>query len=299
MAAPDATSSLCVLVLGASGQIGHFLLPQLLAHGVAVEAVSRQAQPPAARVHWSRFDLYLNGDAAYRPDIVISAGPLDGLLAWLSRTRHRPGRIVAFSSTSASTKQGSTDPAERELAQRLLDSERVLQLHCQARGIGWTILRPTLVYGCGLDANLSRIAALARRWRVVPLPADAIGRRQPVHAQDLAACAWTAANTDVSLGKRYELCGGTSLTYLEMVRRTVRCLKPPGYVLRLPSWLFRLLVGPLQRLDLVPGLSAAMLDRMRTDLVFSAAEAERDLGWVGRPFQPDEACFTAPDLPSS
>lgn len=299
MVSQDASSTLRVLVLGASGQIGHFLVPELLAHGVAVEAVSRQAQPSQTNVHWSRFDLYLNGDAACRPDIVISAGPLDGLLAWLSRTRHRPGRIVGFSSTSAKTKQHSPDPIERELAERLLQGERALELHCEARGIGWTILRPTLVYGCGLDANLSRIAALARRWRVVPLPADAVGRRQPVHAQDLAACAWAAANTDVSLGKRYELCGGTSLAYLEMVRRTVSCLRPPGYVLRLPSWLFRLLVRLLQRFDLVPGLSAAMLDRMSTDLVFSAAEAEHDLGWKGRDFEPDEGCFTRPDLPSS
>lgn len=299
MMLPDKNSAQRVLVLGASGQIGHFLLPELLAHGALVEAVSRKPPPADTRIHWSRFDLYLNGDAAQRPDIVISAGPLDGLLAWLSRTRHRPGRIVAFSSTSAQTKQDSRDPAERELAARLLHGERTLETHCEARGIGWTILRPTLVYGCGLDANLSRIAALARRWRVVPLPANAVGLRQPVHAQDLAACAWSAANTMVSLGKRYELCCGTALSYLEMVRRTVSCLTPPGYVLRLPPWLFQLLARPLQRFDLVPGLSAAMLARMRTDLVFSAAEAERDLGWVGRDFRPDAGCFIRADPASS
>ncbi len=42
--------------------------------------------------------------------------PLDGLLAWLGRTRHRPERIVAFSSTSAETKRDSPDAGERELA---------------------------------------------------------------------------------------------------------------------------------------------------------------------------------------
>ena len=296
MTARGDTATVRVLVLGASGQIGHYLVPELLARGVEVEAVSRQARPAQAHLHWNRFDLYLKGDAAHRPDIVISAGPLDGLLTWLSRTRHRPDRIVAFSSTSAQTKQDSTDPLERKLAELLLQGEKALELHCEARGIGWTILRPTLVYGCGLDANLSRIAALARRWRVVPVPADATGLRQPVHAQDLATCAWSAANTPVSLGKRYELCGGTSLSYLEMVRRTVTCLTPPGHVLRLPSWLFRSLAGLMQRFDLIPGLTSAMLARMRTDLVFSAAEAKHDLGWVGREFLPDESCFTRPDL---
>lgn len=282
-ATPRATRA---LVLGASGQIGHFLLPELLANRVEVEAVSRQAQAPREGVAWSRFDLYVNGDAAQRPDLVFSAGPLDGLLAWLARTRHRPARIIAFSSTSVWTKQDSPDGVERELAMRLLRSEQTLITHCQARGIGWTILRPTLIYGCGMDANLSRIAALARRWRIVPIPADASGLRQPVHAQDLARCAWRVANTGASLGKHYDLSGGEIVSYEEMVRRTIGCLRPPGRVLRLPSWLFRGLARLARRYDLVPGFGPAMLERMRQDLVFPATRASADLDWSPRGFQP-------------
>ena len=285
------------LVLGATGQIGRFLLPELLAQEVDVEAVSRQAHPPHEHVLWSRFDLYHNGDAARRPDVVFSAGPIDGLLAWLARTRHRPTRVVAFSSTSAQIKQNSPDPAERELAARLLQAEQALALHCDARDIGWTILRPTLVYGCGLDANLSRIVALARRWRFVPLPRDAHGLRQPVHAQDLAIGAWQAANTPASLGKRYDLCGADTLEYTEMVRRTVGFLMPPAYLLRVPSGVFRGLARLLRRYDLIPGFGPAMLDRMRQDLVFSTAAASRDLGWSPRGFRPDASDFPKPPHP--
>lgn len=274
------------LVLGASGQIGHFLLPELLTHGIEVEAVSRQAQVTSSAVTWSRFDLYLHGDAAQRPDVVFSAGPLDGLLAWLARTRHRPDRIVAFSSTSAMTKSDSPDPAERELAQRLIQAEQALVNHCQARRIGWTLLRPTLIYGCGLDANLSRIAALARRFPVVPLPTSATGLRQPVHAQDLARCAWLAANSTVALARHYDLPGGETIGYTEMVRRTVACVRPRAWVVRLPSWPFRLFARIVRRFDLVPGFGPAMLGRMQEDLVFSAARAEADLGWHRRGFQP-------------
>lgn len=274
------------LVLGATGQIGRFLLPELLAQGVEVEALSRQAQPPQAHILWSRFDLYHNGDAARRPDVVFSAGPIDGLMAWLARTRHRPTRIVAFSSTSAQIKQNSPDPTERELAARLLQAEQALALHCDARDIGWTILRPTLVYGCGLDANLSRIVALARRWRFVPVPRGAHGLRQPVHAQDLAIGAWQAANTPASLGKRYDLCGADTIEYTEMVRRTVAFLTPRAYLLQVPSGVIRGLARLLRRYDLIPGFGPAMLDRMRQDLVFSTADASRDLGWSPRGFRP-------------
>lgn len=283
------------LVLGASGQIGHFLVPLLCAHGIEVEAVSRQAQASRPGLTWSRFDLYLHGDAARRPELVFSAGPLDGLLAWLARTRHRPERIVAFSSTSALTKQDSSDPAERELAARLARAEQALISHCQARHIGWVILRPTLIYGCGMDANLSRIAALARRFRLVPLPANATGLRQPVHAQDLAHGAWLAACSTAALGKRYELSGGGAIAYAEMVQRTVACIQPRGYVVRIPSSLFRLFARIARRFDLMPGFGPAMLERMRQDLVFPAHAAARDLGWVGRSFEPRAEDF--PRLP--
>lgn len=279
------------LVFGASGQIGRFLLPELVAQGVEVEAVSRDAQPAQPGVTWRRFDLYVNGDAAQRPDVVFSTGPLDGLLAWLSRTRHRPARIVAFSSTSAQTKTDSPDPAERELAARLQRSERALVMHCDPRDIGWTILRPTMVYGCGMDANISRIAALARRWRVVPLPSDAMGLRQPVHAHDLAVCAWAALGTERSVRRRYDLGGGETLSYLEMVRRIVSCLTPRGHVLPVSPRVFRSIAGLAMRLRVVSDFGPGVLERMRHDLVFSSAEAERDLGWSPRPFRPEPEHF--------
>ncbi len=282
------------LVLGASGQIGHFLIPELLARGIEVEAVSRQAQSAHEGARWSRFDLYSGGDAAVTPDVVFSAGPLDGLLAWLGRTRHRPGRVVAFSSTSAQTKQDSPDAAERELAARLARSEAALEAFCDARRIAWTILRPTLVYGCGRDVNLSRIAALARRWRVVPLARDATGLRQPVHAQDLACGALRAAQRPECAGQRYDLPGGEILTYLEMVRRTVNCLRPRGHLLVLPSWAFHGLAYALARHHAMAGLGRGVIDRMRQDLVFSSADAERDLDWEPRPFHPAAKDFPQP-----
>lgn len=282
------------LVLGATGQIGRFLLAELRAQGAVVEAVSRQPSVPGTEVIWSRFDLYAGGDAAAAPDVVFSTGPLDGLLAWLARTRHRPGRIVAFSSTSALTKQESPDPAERELALGLARAEAALQAYCDARRIDWTILRPTLIYGCGMDANLSRIAALARRWRLVPLSRRATGLRQPVHAQDLAICAVRAAQRPVSARRCYELGGGEVLSYREMVRRTVACVRPRGHLILLPARVFDALVWLACRARAVSGLGRGIVERMRHDLIFDHASAVRDLGWNPRPYRP-----TTDDFPSA
>lgn len=282
------------LVFGASGQIGHFLLPLLLAEGVKVEAISRHARASTEAVLWTQFDAFAAGDAQHRPDLVFSAGPLDGLLAWLARTRHRPQRIVAFSSTSALSKQHSDDAGESALADHLLRAEAALAAHCEARGVTGTILRPTLIYGCGKDANLSRIVSLARRWHWLPVPRHAKGLRQPVHAQDLAFGAWRAACATTRLAKCYEVCGGETLDYTEMVRRTVACLNPPAHVVRVPSGMFRAGAWALVRMGRLPGFGASMLRRMGEDLVFSDAAARSDFGWSARGFHPSVEDFPKP-----
>ena len=63
-------------------------------------------------------------------------------------------------------------------------SEEALAAFCLPRSIAWTVLRPTLIYAEGLDSNVSRLAALIRRFGVLPIlrawrrPAPAGPRRR-------------------------------------------------------------------------------------------------------------------------
>src|SRR5689334_17580513 len=92
------------LVLGASGQVGYFVLRRLGLRADEVVAVSR-GDPPAwsrglERVRWVKGDLFRDC-APPQAETVISAGPLDGLAAWLERSDPvPPRRLVALSSTS-------------------------------------------------------------------------------------------------------------------------------------------------------------------------------------------------------
>jgi nucleoside-diphosphate-sugar epimerase len=68
---------------------------------------------------------------------------------------------------------------------------------CALRQLVLTLLRPTLIYGCGLDQNISRLARIIRLCRCMLVAGQARGLRQPVHADDLAALAVAAlARTD-------------------------------------------------------------------------------------------------------
>lgn len=281
------------LVFGASGQIGAGLLPRLLAQGAEVDAVTRGAVPASndAAMRWLQHDLFGEQPAPPAPDLVFSLGPLDGFVRWLERVPSPPQRVVAFGSTSAVTKRDSIDPEERELASHLRQLEARLAALCRERGSAWTLLRPTLIYGLGRDRSLTRIVQLARRWHAFVLPAGATGRRQPVHADDLSAAAVQAAFAGASADRAYDLSGGETLRYNEMVRRTLCCLTPPPRLFEVPSPLFRAALALASASGRLRDAGKGMLARMREDLVFDHADARRDFGYAPRPFAPSADMF--------
>ena len=279
------------LVFGASGQIGAPLLERLGDAGWRVLAVSREARSDAPGRHW------LQGDFARMPalpaavDAVFSCGPLDLFARWYEAAGLHCPRVVAFGSTSASTKQDSRYEAERELACRLLGTEARLHAAAEARGAAATLLRPTLVYGAGRDATLTRIAAMARRWGRFVLPARAEGLRQPVHVDDLAAAALAACEAQAAHGRAYDLPGGERLPYREMVARVLACVEPRPALHALAMPVFLSLLRLAQARGIAGGLGPGAVARMREDLVFDAAPAARDFAYAPREFRPTPGMF--------
>jgi nucleoside-diphosphate-sugar epimerase len=193
-------------------------------------------------------------------------------------------RLVAFSSTSRITKAQSPDPGEREVAARLATSEDTVRQACEAAGVRWTLLRPTMIYAEGQDRNVSRLAGLIRRLGLLPLAGDGRGLRQPVHAQDLAGAALAAAAAPATFDRTYDLPGGETLSYRAMAERVFAGLGRRPRIVPVPPTLWRL--GLALARPLLPGATAAMGERMSEDLVFDGRPARADFGWAPRPFHP-------------
>ncbi|HEU4773336.1 MAG TPA: nucleoside-diphosphate sugar epimerase [Lysobacter sp.] len=288
------------LVFGGTGPIGRAVLARLPADRWRVTAVSRREPVDGdgnrvdGGIRWLQGELDAPPPLPERVDAVFSCGPLDGFARWYADTRLQAARVVAFGSTSVDTKQDSTDPAERDLARRLAQAEQRIFDRAVACGAAATVLRPTLVYGVGRDASLTRIAALARRWGRFPLPRGAGGLRQPVHVDDLAVAALGCLDRPSTYGRAYALPGGETLPYRDMVARVLAALQPPAKLVELPAPLFQLMLGVARITGRANGLGAAVA-RMRADLVFDAAPAQRDFDYRPRHFQPTAAMFGAMD----
>lgn len=279
------------LLFGGTGQVGAALLARLRAAGWEVDALSRSPRPPAAGVSWLRGGFETMPPLRGGYDAIASCGPLDHFARWHAASGIDAPRVVAFGSTSLAVKRDSADAGERDLATRLASAEAALFAAADARGGTAIVLRPTLVYGAGRDLTLSRIAAIARRIRVFPLPRGATGLRQPVHVDDLAATALAALSVPAPGSRGYDLPGGETLPYREMVARVLAALDPPARLLELPPPVFAALSAALRATGRLQGFGPAAQARLREDLVFDVAPAAEALGHAPRPFAPDAAMF--------
>ena len=286
------------LVFGGSGQIGAPLLQRLRDARWRVLAVSRTAQTDVGDVRWLRGDCDGVDDLPAAVDAVLSCGPLDHFARWYASSPVECARVVAFGSTSAAVKHDSGDAHERDLAMRLRAAEDSLFANARTRGAAATVLRPTLVYGSGRDRTLSRIAALARRAGLFALPRSACGLRQPVHVDDLADAAFAALDADAAHGNAYDLPGGETLPYREMVVRVLGALQPPARLVEVPAPLFAAMLSVARATGRMHGFGDAALARMREDLVFDSAPARRDFGYAPRMFAPTAEMFESKLPPS-
>jgi nucleoside-diphosphate-sugar epimerase len=286
-----------ITVTGATGIVGSYLLPLLLERGFRVQAVSRRPPPPtcdqgaaAGSLTWLGLDIGGGRTAGLGPaTALVHAAPL-WLLPPLLPAVADLGvhRLIAFGSTSRFTKEASSSPTEREAARRLAEAERAVSTLCAESGIAETLFRPTLIYGGGRDRNVGDIARFVRRFGFFPVAGQGLGRRQPVHAEDLARACLAALDNRATFGRSYDVPGGETITYREMVARIARSVGRAPRILPVPLPLLRLLLAWAGRVPGLGHLTPEMADRMSEDLTFDGSAARVDFGYAPRSFDPPQ-----------
>lgn len=284
-------------LLGATSLIGECLLKQLIQNNWHITAFSRrpitQSHPQIA---WKQLDTTNQLRAGTEENNIpfwICAAPvwtLPDYFDLISASGAR--RIVVLSSTSRFTKDTSSDPSERKIAQQLIKGEEFVQTWAATHGVKWIILRPTLIYGYGHDKNITEIARFIRRFGFFPLLGSAKGLRQPIHVEDVASACYAALDTLNLTNRSYNLTGAETLSYREMVKRVFEALNHPPHMLTVPLWFFQIAAWGLSWLPRYHNGTSAMAKRMNQDLTFDCSDAKQDLNFSPRSFK-----LKAEDLP--
>ncbi|NIJ21322.1 uncharacterized protein YbjT (DUF2867 family) [Sphingomonas naasensis] len=218
------------MVLGAGGFIGRQIVAELTAAGHRVTGVVRalagldRAFPDARFVE---LDLTrATGPADWTPhlagvDIIVNAAGLlrgagmEAVHVTAPRALYAAAatagvrRMVLISAISARTGV-DTDYARSKLA-----GEQVLR----DAGIGWTILRPSLVYGDGSYGGTSLLRGMAGLPLRVPLPGDGSFAFTPIHVRDLARAVRLTCEEARFAGEVLEPVGPETLSLRALLAR--------------------------------------------------------------------------------
>jgi nucleoside-diphosphate-sugar epimerase len=299
-----------VLLTGASAQVGLHAMPKLLGAGFEVCALSRTIRQSEVKVcsavsglRWfspDNFKAIAPGENSGEnsgspfPEILISAGPIHLAVQMLEQCSSIK-KLVCLSTTSVFSKADSSDQGEKELIETIIQAEQQLMALCTARKVDLAILRPTLIYGCGMDENISRLGQFIRRFGFLPLAGPATGLRQPLHVYDLAELITIMARSEMPGCTEYVVTGGSTLSYRDMAAKIFKALGKTERMLSLPPGLLATSVSVAGRIAAKKSLTAAMVLRQNQDLVFDGSKAQQQFGFKPRTFEPTAGDFQLPD----
>ena len=275
-----------VIIMGATSLIGPYVCSRLADEGFIVECFSRKPKiikcSSKLTFRWREFDIKNPGDW-YAPAgvIIISLLPLQILFQLLPRLK-KADQIIALSTTSVFTKIQSKDRKERNLINCMINCEREIIKFSTNFKINWTIMRPTLVYGAGQDNNISAISYFIKKFGLFIVARPASGLRQPVHADDIAQAIVAAINNKDASNTSFNLGGGETLTYLNMVKRIFESTGRRPIIICLPSGLLSFALCCFN-LVFQSSYSPALFYRMNQDFVFDFTPAKSILRYNPRP----------------
>lgn len=273
-----------LLVTGATGFTGSHLVPALLESGHEVRCLVRPSSN-RSRLPAGAMEI-ITGDLA---DTETLARALRGVQALVNLASlgfgHAPGivaaavkagvrRAVFLSTTAIFTQLDAKSRAVRVSAEETI----------RQSGIGFTILRPTMIYGSARDRNMCRLIRYLKRWPLIPVVGSGKGLQQPVHVADVADAIRCSLANPATEGKCYNISGGSILTFDELIDTICRLLRRRVFKIHLPRppIVFALQVAEKLALDLP--IKAEQLLRLDEDKAFDYAEARNDFGYAPRPF---------------
>lgn len=272
-----------VLVTGATGFLGEYVIARLLAGAERVIAFARPTShvAPLAALGVEVRSGDLGDQAALRRalagvDVLVNLASLGfghapTIVAAAANAGLQHAVFVSTTSIYSSLPSGSK-PTRIAAEQAIRNS-----------GLSYTLLRPTMIYGSPRDRNIWRLIKYLSRWAVVPLVGDGSALQQPVFVDDVAQAVVAVLHSEAARGSEYNLAGGTRLSFAQLLREVCRQLGRRAAMIRIPSNVAVAAARALRQSGL--GISAEQVLRLQEDKVFDCSAAQRDLCYTARAFE--------------
>ena len=273
-----------VLVTGATGFTGSYVVPLLLEQGhflrCLVRPSSAKSALPVSSVEW------VHGDLGDLQSLKRAAEGMDALVNIASiGFGHAPNILQASKASGISraifisTTAIFTDLKAPSKATRMAAEETI-----RSSGMAYTILRPTMIYGSSRDRNMCRLIRYLQKWPIIPILGSGENLQQPVYVGDLAQAIGDCLSNDRTIGKSYNISGGEALTFNQVIDTICRLLGRKVLKMRFPALPVVAALRACECLSWPLPIKAEQILRLNEDKVFDSKEAFLDFGYSPRTF---------------
>ena len=151
------------------------------------------------------------------------------------------------------------------------EAEQALAQLCQSTGMELVVVRPPLIYGPGVKANLAALARLVQRGIPMPLGAMTHNRRSLVGVDNLCSCLLQCIVNPQAAGQAFLVSDGHDLSTADLCRNLAWSMGRPPVLWSIP-------VHWLKCLAMVPRLGG-VLQRLMGSLQVDIHHTRTTLNW--------------------
>ncbi|MBI5765388.1 MAG: complex I NDUFA9 subunit family protein [Planctomycetes bacterium] len=317
-----------VVVTGATGFVGRYVVRELVARGHQPVCIVRDVNRLAAQTRdlgVGRVQSVVGGlsderavttamegaDAVIHIVGIIFEKPLAGQT--FHRVHVEGTRRIVEAAKSAGVKRivhmsalGARPNAPSEYHRTKALAEGIVR----ESGLDWTIFRPSIIHGHDgefmrmmrvfvCDAMVSSLGFIPTPFPVIPYFGDGMNRLQPVSVKDVAHCFVAALSKPETIGRAFDLGGPEAVTWKELYRicrETIPGAKKWKPMVSQPVWAARLLASTVMKLPILPAMlrfNSGQVDMSQEDSVCDPAPVEKVFGIRLRDFRRELADYAA------
>lgn len=266
-----------ILLTGATGFLGEFVLEELVQRGHEVTCFVRKTsnldkiKRLNVKYEFGELDDYksiceaLKGKGALINIASLGFGHAPNIVNACEEMGVK--RSIFVSTTGIFTKLNPDSKGIRLAAEKLIKESK----------LDYTIIRPTMIYGTPKDRNMWSLVKYLKRLPVLPILGSGTYLQQPVYVKDLATAIVNAYEKNISIKKAYNVSGAQALTYNEVVDITSNVLGKKVIKIHIPMKLSYNLLKMYEKVSKKPKLKAEQVLRLNENKDFSYEEANKDL----------------------
>jgi len=254
-----------VLVTGASGFVGNWVVAELLARGHEVRCLVRPGSEAKLKAA-DRVEVFL-GDVLDKAAVKQAVQGCQAVVHLVGIIREFPWRGITFERLHVEATKNVVDAARAAGVRRYLHMSTLgarpepadpyhttnfrADEYVMASGLTYTIFRPSVIYGPE-DQSLNLFVRQIKTFRVVPVIGKGLYQMQPVPVWTVAQAFALSLELPRTENRVYEVGGPEPLTFDEIIKSLAFEMRRRIRMVHLPVWPFRLAAFILGRFAWFP-----------------------------------------------